>query len=117
MAELSIREAIPPQDADRLWAILEPVVREGTTYPVDPQASREEVLAYWFAPGKQVFVAESDGHLLGTYNLKANSTGPADHVAVHLWQVVGMEVVDRLPAAFRLPDGSLADALVMYRLL
>ncbi|MFC3100540.1 N-acetyltransferase [Altererythrobacter lauratis] len=163
MAERLIRLA-RAEDADALWTILEPVVREGRTYPVDPTASRADVLAYWFAPGKTVFVAELDGCVAGTYYLKANSTGPADHVAnagymvhpaargkglaramaldsfarakamgftamqfnlvvatnhaaVHLWQDVGMQVVGRLPHAFRLPDGEMADALVMYRLL
>ncbi len=163
MADPVIREA-RPRDEDALWAILEPVVREGRTYPVDPAATRADVLAYWFAPGKSVFVTEADGRVAGTYYLKANSTGPADHVAnagymvapdargkglaramaldsfarakamgfaamqfnlvvatnhaaVHLWQDVGMQVVGRLPAAFRLPDGEMADALVMYRIL
>lgn len=82
MPELVIREALRPQDDDALWAILEPVVREGTTYPVDPAASREEIFAYWFAPDKQVFVAEdASGRLVGTYYIKPNSTGPAAHVA------------------------------------
>lgn len=68
-------------DAEALWAILEPVIREGATYPVEPEAGREEVFAYWFAPGKRVFVAEQAGEILGTYTLKPNSTGPAAHVA------------------------------------
>ncbi len=68
-------------DAGALWAILEPVIREGTTYPVDPAASREECFAYWFAADKQVFVAKDADGILGTYYLKPNSTGPAAHVA------------------------------------
>jgi L-amino acid N-acyltransferase YncA len=78
--ELEIRDAFP-EDDNAIWAILEPVIREGTTYPVDPAATREQAFAYWFAPGKQVFVAEAGGEVLGTYYLKPNSTGPADHVA------------------------------------
>lgn len=81
MADLAIRTARRPADDEALWAILEPVVREGTTCPVDPAASREEVFAYWFARDKQVFVAETGGVLVGTYYLKPNSTGPAAHVA------------------------------------
>jgi ribosomal protein S18 acetylase RimI-like enzyme len=161
---LTFRAARRPADDDALWAILEPVVREGTTYPVDPAASRDQVFAYWFAPDKQVFVAEEGGNQVGTYYLKPNSTGPAAHVAnagymvhpaargrgvaramaldsfaraaaqglaamqfnlvvatnaaaLHLWQSVGMAEVGRLPDAFRLPDGSTVDALVMYRKL
>ena len=67
-------------DADGLWRVLEPVIREGATYPVDPAATREAVFAYWFAADKTVLVAERDGDLLGTYYLKANSTGPGAHV-------------------------------------
>lgn len=160
---LVIRPAAPT-DSDAIWAILEPVIREGATYPLDPGIGREEAFRYWFAPDKQVFVAEEEGQVLGTYYLKPNSTGPADHVAnagymthpaargrgvaramaldsfarakalgfaamqfnlvvstneaaVHLWQSVGMEVVGRLPRAFRHQALGPVDALVMYRLL
>ncbi|TIX51028.1 GNAT family N-acetyltransferase [Alteraurantiacibacter aquimixticola] len=81
MAKLVFRRAQRPGDDDALWAILEPVVREGTTYPVDPGASREEVFFYWFAPDKRVWVAEDADGIIGTYYLKPNSTGPAAHVA------------------------------------
>jgi len=68
-------------DGDGLWAILEPVVREGVSYPIDPAASREDVFAYWLSADKTVYVVEHDGGLVGTYYLKPNSTGPAAHVA------------------------------------
>jgi len=77
----ALRPAERPQDDDAIWAIMEPVIREGATYPLDPQLGRDDGLAYWFAPDKQVFVAEEDGRVLGTYYLKPNSTGLADHVA------------------------------------
>lgn len=80
MPDLAIRLA-GTRDHDALWTILEPIIREGTTYPVDQSASREECLAFWFAPDKQVFVAQNDGVVLGTYYLRPNSTGPAAHVA------------------------------------
>lgn len=80
MPELAIRDA-RPRDAAALWAILEPVIRDGTTYPLDRDATREEAFAYWFAPDKRVLVAEDRGAVVGTYYLKPNSTGPAAHVA------------------------------------
>lgn len=163
MTVLAIRPAAST-DHDAIWAILEPVIREGATYPLDPGIGRDEAFAYWFAPDKRVFVAENDGPVLGTYYLKPNSTGLADHVAnggymthpdargrgvasamaldsferakalgftamqfnlvvatnaaaMHLWQKVGMEVVGRLPRAFRHKTLGPVDALVMYRLL
>lgn len=80
MRDLLIRAA-RPEDTDGLWGILEPVIREGLTYPVDPAASREVIFAYWFAPDKTIYVAERGGRIVGTYYLKPNSTGPASHVA------------------------------------
>lgn len=80
MPDFAIR---PATDADRdaIWAIMEPVIREGATYPLDPDLDREGGLAYWFTQDKQVFVAEAGGLMVGTYYLKPNNTGLADHVA------------------------------------
>ena len=163
MTELIIRPALPAEH-DAIWAIMEPVIREGATYPLDPGIGREEAFRYWFAPDKQVFVAEVNGAVFGTYYIKSNSTGLADHVAnagymthpdargrgiasamardsftrakeqgyramqfnlviatneqaVRLWQRLGLQVVGRLPEAFRHKRLGLTDALVMYRLL
>ncbi|HJT43672.1 MAG TPA: N-acetyltransferase [Rhizomicrobium sp.] len=69
-------------DDDALWKILEPVLRAGETYPQPRDISREAALAYWWRPEHTIFVAEDeDGTLVGTYYLKANSGGPASHVA------------------------------------
>jgi L-amino acid N-acyltransferase YncA len=163
MTNLSIRPA-ETTDHDAIWAILEPVIREGATYPLDPDLTREGAFEYWFAPGKSVYVAEQDGEVLGTYYLKANSTGLADHVAnagymthpaargrgiamnmardsfrrakdagfrsmqfnlviasntqaVHLWQKIGLQVIGRLPEAFRHKRLGYVDAFIMYRML
>lgn len=43
--------------------------------------SEEEALAYWFASGHEVFVAEQDGAIVGTYYLQANQRGGGAHVA------------------------------------
>jgi len=43
--------------------------------------SREAALAFWFASGHEVFVAEEDGGLVGTYFLRANQAGGGSHVA------------------------------------
>jgi L-amino acid N-acyltransferase YncA len=68
-------------DADSIWAILEPTIRAGETYPLPQEMSRDDGLSYWFSSGHQVFVAENNGSLLGTYYLKANQKGGGDHVA------------------------------------
>jgi L-amino acid N-acyltransferase YncA len=69
------------KDDEAIWAILEPVLRAGETYTLPPEIHREDALAYWFSPGHDVFVAEGDGSILGTYYLRANQRGGGAHVA------------------------------------
>jgi ribosomal protein S18 acetylase RimI-like enzyme len=76
----SIRPA-RPMDQDAIWAILEPTVRAGETYTLPRDLTREEAFAYWFTPGNEVFVAEDDAAVVGTYFLHANQKGGGDHVA------------------------------------
>ncbi|HTN15549.1 MAG TPA: GNAT family N-acetyltransferase [Sphingomonadaceae bacterium] len=162
-SDLTIRPATDA-DHDAIWAILEPVIRDGATYPLDPALDRVGAFEYWFAPDKAIFVAETDGAVLGTYYLKPNSTGLADHVAnagymthpaargkgvanamardsfdrakaagyramqfnlviatndqaLRLWQKLGLQVVGRLPEAFRHKRLGYVDAFVMHRAL
>jgi len=68
-------------DADSIWSILEPVIRAGETYTLPREMSRQEALAYWFAPQHEVFVAQPDGQILGTYFLQPNQLGGGSHVA------------------------------------
>ena len=70
-----------PADADPLWAILEPVLRAGETFTLPCEIGREDALAYWYRDGNEVFVAEADGTILGTYYLRPNRAGGGDHVA------------------------------------
>jgi L-amino acid N-acyltransferase YncA len=69
------------QDSDAIWAIMEPVIRAGETYTIARDVSRQDALAYWFAPGHEVFVAEEDGAIVGSYLLRANQGGGGAHVA------------------------------------
>lgn len=68
-------------DAHAVWEILEPMIRAGETYPLPRALGREAALTYWFAPGHEVFVAEDDGRIEGTYYLRANQDGGGSHVA------------------------------------
>lgn len=73
----------PAQESDHeaIWMILEPVIRAGETYALDPQGSASEILCYWFAPPHQVYVAERDRQLVGTFYLQPNQAGGGQHVA------------------------------------
>jgi ribosomal protein S18 acetylase RimI-like enzyme len=68
-------------DRDSIWVILEPVLRAGETYTLPRDISRDEALAYWHHDGHEVFVAEDQGSIVGTYFLRANQGGGGGHVA------------------------------------
>src|SRR3954447_23216405 len=89
-------------DRDAVWNIFQKIVAAGDTYALDPNISREDALAYWFAPGTHTYVAEGDHvrdgvavpgkptappaiirarQILGTYILRPNESGGGSHVA------------------------------------
>jgi L-amino acid N-acyltransferase YncA len=76
---LTIRKATRA-DSDAIWSILEPTLRAGETYTLPQNMDREDALAYWFASGHEVFVAE-EREILGTYYMRANQRGGGSHVA------------------------------------
>jgi ribosomal protein S18 acetylase RimI-like enzyme len=78
---MQIRSASPLADGDSIWAVLEPTIRAGETYTLPRDMARQEALDYWFAPQHEVFVAEEDASILGTYFLQANQQGGGSHVA------------------------------------
>lgn len=67
-------------DRASIWKILCPVFRAGDSYSIDADISEEDALGYWLSPAHQVFVAEADGDLLGTYYLRRNQGGGGAHV-------------------------------------
>jgi ribosomal protein S18 acetylase RimI-like enzyme len=73
----------PATSGDRaaIWKILQPVIRRGETYALPLDMSEADSLAFWFSPGHEVLVWETDGEVLGTYFLRANQKGGGAHVA------------------------------------
>lgn len=85
------------RDCNAIWNIFREVVAAGDTYALDPNISRKDALAYWFAPGTHTYVAEADTvvpgkptasptiirarEVLGTYILRPNQSGGGSHVA------------------------------------
>jgi ribosomal protein S18 acetylase RimI-like enzyme len=78
---MRIQQASQDFDADFIWSILEPTIRAGETYTLPLDMTRADALAYWFAVQHQVFVAEENAQLLGTYFLQPNHHGGGSHVA------------------------------------
>jgi len=68
-------------DANAIWAIMEPIVRAGETYTLPRNMDERAALEYWLSAGHEVFVAEENGRIVGTYFLQANQHGGGGHVA------------------------------------
>jgi L-amino acid N-acyltransferase YncA len=68
------------EDAKAIAAIIVPTIREGTTYTLDRGMSEADALAYWLSLDKEIFVAEVDGAILGTYYMRPNQAGGGRHV-------------------------------------
>ncbi len=68
-------------DANAIWAIMEPIIRAGETYALPRDMGKESALAYWLSDEREVFVAEDNGDIVGTYCLQANQKGGGAHVA------------------------------------
>jgi len=71
---------VQPEDWPSIWAIIEPTIRAGETYALDPGMSEAAAKAYWLGSDKETFVAEEAGAILGTYYLRANQAGGGQHV-------------------------------------
>lgn len=68
-------------DAEAIWRMLEPIARAGDTFALPRDLDRAAGLAYWMGEGHEVFVAEMDGEIVGSYYLRANQRGGGAHVA------------------------------------
>lgn len=73
----------PATEADwpAILAMLKPVFAAGETYAVDRDLDDEAIHGFWMMPAHEVFVAELDGAVIGTYYLMANRHGGGAHVA------------------------------------
>jgi L-amino acid N-acyltransferase YncA len=77
---MEIRSASAHADAAAIGAILEPTIRAGEIYTLPRNMPCKEALDYWFGSQHEVFVAEEDGQILGTYFLQPNQRGGGSHV-------------------------------------
>jgi len=68
-------------DTGAIWSIVEPIIRAGDVYTLPQEMTKDEALAYWFAASHEVFVAEDDGAIVGTYYLHTNRSGGGAHVS------------------------------------
>lgn len=63
------------------WAIVEPVLRAGETYPLSPDITESEAYHAWITVPAATFVAVGDaGRILGSYYIKPNQPALGAHV-------------------------------------
>jgi ribosomal protein S18 acetylase RimI-like enzyme len=68
-------------DKDAIWNIMEPIIRAGETYTLPRDMDKTAAIEYWLRAAHEVFIAEEDGDIVGTYFLQANQQGGGGHVA------------------------------------
>jgi len=76
---VTIRQATQ-EDWDSIWPIFRDIVSAGETYAYDRSTTEAQAETIWLQTPSKVFVAEDRGEILGTYYLKANQSGPGNHV-------------------------------------
>jgi ribosomal protein S18 acetylase RimI-like enzyme len=69
-----------PRDWPGVWQVIEPVFRAGETCAYSPEISEADARKAWIDAHPAIYVAESDGTIVGTYYLKPNQPGLGSHV-------------------------------------
>jgi ribosomal protein S18 acetylase RimI-like enzyme len=68
-------------DWPAMWAILEPIIREGETFSLARDSDEATGRTYFASPEKTNFVAVLDGEILGASYVRANQQGGGSHIA------------------------------------
>ncbi len=61
--------------------------------------------------------SQEQARAMGFSAMKFNLVVANNTAAVRAWTRAGMEIIGTIPKAFRMPDGEIADAFIMYRAL
>jgi len=76
---IEIRKA-EERDKPMVWQIIKAVIAGGDTYVFSPDATEDEMMAFWFTPDKHNYVAFDGGEIVATFWLRANNPGLGKHV-------------------------------------
>ncbi len=68
-------------DANEIWEILKPIIREGDSFAFSPQSTKDEMLGYWFHKSKHTYTALLDEKIVGTFFIQDNQPGLGSHIA------------------------------------
>lgn len=76
---MNIRE-VDESEFEAIWPIFKPIARAGETYAFSRDITQIAAKKIWIDTPLKTFIANDDGHILGTYYLKTNQAGPGSHV-------------------------------------
>ena len=68
-------------DWPQIWNFFKTIVRAGETYGFATDISQEDARSLWMDAPVETYVFEEGGRILGSYFLKTNFQGNADHVS------------------------------------
>ncbi len=68
-------------DADEIWNILQPIIREGDSFVYSPLSTKEEMLGYWLDKKKHTYTALINDKIVGTFFIQDNQPGLGSHIA------------------------------------
>ena len=66
---------------DAVWELNQELLADGTTYVFWPDATRDDVLDYWFPEPGETYIAIVDQEPVGCYLVRPNQPGRGSHVA------------------------------------
>ncbi len=67
-------------DFENIWPIFNEIVKTGDTYAYAADTTKEQAKQIWLDSARKTYIVKENGKVLGTYYLKTNHAGPADHV-------------------------------------
>lgn len=76
-------------DKDAIWKVLSAAVEQGTACVYSYDMSFEEIMNHWFDEKNDVYVAEIQNEILGSFYLKPLNVGLSNHVATGDFVVLG----------------------------
>ena len=68
------------QDFSVFWPTFRAIVQAEETYAFEPMLDQAAAYQLWCVAPREVWLAEDESGLLGSYYLKANAAGPGAHV-------------------------------------
>jgi len=67
-------------DEKKIWSILKPIIRNGETYAIKQNISRNAAIKNWMYGEHECYVLENDMQIVGSYYICPNQDGGGNHI-------------------------------------